>query len=145
MTARMCHWVIGMMFNKSAGCVSSLKASALQTCFSPTFSLFPTLTPYLFYSGAPVRVFDTRQPRGSSKGPKVFAGPMNTSLSELPVMETGEAGPPGEMTSSKLPKGTDGIMMAVQGFAGAPGGDTTTTVHAVHNIVSRNLCFCFIS
>uniref|UniRef100_A0A3Q3C5K9 Elastin microfibril interfacer 2b n=1 Tax=Haplochromis burtoni TaxID=8153 RepID=A0A3Q3C5K9_HAPBU len=103
--------------------------------------LFPTLTPYLFYSGAPVRVFDTRQPQGSSKGPKVFAGPMNTSLSELPVMETGEAGPPGEMTSSKLPKGTDGIMMAVQGFAGAPGGDTTTTVHAVHNIVSRNLCF----
>ncbi|XP_004546938.2 EMILIN-2 [Maylandia zebra] len=70
--------------------------------------------------GAPVRVFDTRQPQGSSKGPKVFAGPMNTSLSELPVMETGEAGPPGEMTSSKLPKGTDGIMMAVQGFAGAP-------------------------
>ncbi|XP_005449020.1 EMILIN-2 [Oreochromis niloticus] len=77
--------------------------------------------------GAPVRVFDTRQPQGSSKGPKVFAGPMNTSLSELPVMETGEAGPPGEMTSSKLPKGTDGIMMPVQGFAGAPASPQNPT------------------
>ncbi|XP_030612407.1 EMILIN-2 isoform X2 [Archocentrus centrarchus] len=70
--------------------------------------------------GVLVRVDDARPPQGSSKGPKVLVRPMNTSLSELPVMETGEAGPPGEMTSSKLPKGTDGVMISVQGFAGAP-------------------------
>uniref|UniRef100_I3JFP9 Elastin microfibril interfacer 2 n=1 Tax=Oreochromis niloticus TaxID=8128 RepID=I3JFP9_ORENI len=100
--------------------------------------LSPSFTPYLFYSGAPVRVFDTRQPQGSSKGPKVFAGPMNTSLSELPVMETGEAGPPGEMTSSKLPKGTDGIMMPVQGFAGAP-GETQPQPYIDYS----NSCLCY--
>uniref|UniRef100_A0A3Q3LEY1 Elastin microfibril interfacer 2b n=1 Tax=Mastacembelus armatus TaxID=205130 RepID=A0A3Q3LEY1_9TELE len=47
--------------------------------------------------------------------------PLDTFLPQPPVMETGEAGPPGKMTSSKLPKGTDGSMMPVQGFAGAPG------------------------
>lgn len=49
------------------------------------------------------------------------SGPADASLQQLPVLEAGEAGPPGRMTSSKLPKGTDGSMMPVQGFAGAPG------------------------
>lgn len=41
-------------------------------------------------------------------------------------METGEAGPPGKMTAtSKLPKGVDGSMMPVKGFAGAPGEEFT--------------------
>ncbi|KAM3860188.1 EMILIN-2-like, partial [Diretmus argenteus] len=55
------------------------------------------------------------------KSPAMPAGPPDASLPQPHVMETGEAGPPGTMTSSKLPKGTDGSMVPVQGFAGAPG------------------------
>uniref|UniRef100_A0A1A8Q9T1 Elastin microfibril interfacer 2 n=1 Tax=Nothobranchius rachovii TaxID=451742 RepID=A0A1A8Q9T1_9TELE len=44
-----------------------------------------------------------------------------------PVMETGEAGPPGKMASSKPPEGADGIMMPVQGFAGAPASPVKST------------------
>uniref|UniRef100_A0A3P8T702 Elastin microfibril interfacer 2 n=1 Tax=Amphiprion percula TaxID=161767 RepID=A0A3P8T702_AMPPE len=60
-------------------------------------------------------------PQGSTKSLTVPMGPVDASLPQPPVMETGEAGPPGKMTQSKLPKGTDGSMMPVQGFAGAPG------------------------
>lgn len=49
---------------------------------------------------------------------------MDATLPPPPVMEAGEAGPPGKMTAtSKLPKGVDGSMMPVKGFAGAPGED----------------------
>lgn len=47
---------------------------------------------------------------------------MDATLPPPPVMEAGEAGPPGKMTAtSKLPKGVDGSIMPVKGFAGAPG------------------------
>lgn len=53
-------------------------------------------------------------------------GPMDATLPPPPVMEAGEAGPPGKMTAtSKLPKGVDGSMMPVKGFAGAPGEEFT--------------------
>lgn len=42
------------------------------------------------------------------------------SLPKMTVMEAGEAGPPGRMSSSQLPRGTDGSMMPLQGFAGSP-------------------------
>ncbi|KAM9332649.1 EMILIN-2 [Pholidichthys leucotaenia] len=69
---------------------------------------------------AQVGVEDTRLPQGPSQRFTSSTGPVNASLPHLPVMEAGEAGPPGVMTSSKLPEGTDGSMMPVQGFAGAP-------------------------
>ncbi|XP_044195412.1 EMILIN-2 [Thunnus albacares] len=72
-------------------------------------------------------VEDTGHPQGSSKGLAVPAGPGEASLSPPPVMETGEAGPPGKMTSSKLPKGMDGSMMPVKGFAGAPASPVKPT------------------
>uniref|UniRef100_A0A3Q1H9B1 Elastin microfibril interfacer 2b n=1 Tax=Anabas testudineus TaxID=64144 RepID=A0A3Q1H9B1_ANATE len=50
---------------------------------------------------------------------------------QLPVLETGEAGPPGKMTMSKLTGGIDGSMMPVQGFAGAP-GETRPQVNALY-------------
>uniref|UniRef100_A0A3Q1FA74 Elastin microfibril interfacer 2b n=1 Tax=Acanthochromis polyacanthus TaxID=80966 RepID=A0A3Q1FA74_9TELE len=62
-----------------------------------------------------------RLPQGSTQSLTVPMGPVDASLPQPPVMETGEAGPPGKMTQSKLPRGTDGSMMPVQGFAGAPG------------------------
>lgn len=37
-----------------------------------------------------------------------------------PVMESGQAGPPGRMPPSQLPGGADGTMAMLQGFAGAP-------------------------
>nr|XP_046226934.1 EMILIN-2 [Scatophagus argus] len=67
-----------------------------------------------------VAVEDTGSPLGSGKSPQVPVGPLDAPVPQPPVMETGEAGPPSRMTSSKLPKGTDGSMMPVQGFAGAP-------------------------
>ncbi|XP_039646189.1 EMILIN-2 [Perca fluviatilis] len=57
---------------------------------------------------------------GLVKSPAGPLGPPLASLPQPPVIETGEAGPPGKMSSSKLPKGTDGSMIPVQGFAGAP-------------------------
>ncbi|KAF7669969.1 hypothetical protein LDENG_00105590 [Lucifuga dentata] len=67
---------------------------------------------------------DAGRPRGST--PAVPAGPLDDSFPQPHVMETGEAGPPGTMMSSKLPKGTDGSMTPVQGFAGAPAYPTKT-------------------
>ncbi|TMS09038.1 EMILIN-2 [Larimichthys crocea] len=73
-----------------------------------------------YAAGVQVTVEDTGLPQGSNKIITVPVVPLDASLPQPPVMETGEAGPPGRMTSSKLPKGTDGSMMPVQGFAGAP-------------------------
>lgn len=96
--------------------------------------------PYLSFSGVQVTVEDTGLPQGSNKIITVPVVPLDASLPQPPVMETGEAGPPGRMTSSKLPKGTDGSMMPVQGFAGAPG-----ETHSVHSAqyVSQH-CFTFL-
>lgn len=71
-------------------------------------------------TGVQVDVEDAGLPQGSTKGLTGPLGPLDAFLPEPPVMETGEAGPPGRMTSTKLPKGTDGSTMPVQGFAGAP-------------------------
>ncbi|XP_043960662.1 EMILIN-2 [Gambusia affinis] len=65
--------------------------------------------------GASVGPVDGGSPRVSAESFRVLAVPPEPSLQHLPVMETGEAGPPGEMT-----KVTDLNMMSVQGFAGAP-------------------------
>lgn len=43
------------------------------------------------------------------------------SLSERPVMMSGEAGPPGTKLSLLAPQGTNGSMTPVTGYAGAPG------------------------
>ncbi|XP_051266917.1 EMILIN-2 [Dicentrarchus labrax] len=71
-------------------------------------------------TGVQVAVEDAGLPQGSSKSLPVPVGPLDASFPQPPVIETGEAGPPGKMTSSKLPKGANGSMMPVQGFAGAP-------------------------
>ncbi|XP_029001671.1 EMILIN-2 isoform X2 [Betta splendens] len=54
-------------------------------------------------------------------------GPVDAFLSPPAVMETGEAGPPGKMIPSKLPRGTDGSTAPVQGFAGAPASPVKST------------------
>lgn len=71
-------------------------------------------------TGVQVAAGDAGLVQGSSKSLTEPLGPLDTPLPHPPVMETGEAGPPGKMIPSKLPKGTDGSMMPVQGFAGAP-------------------------
>ncbi|XP_068437704.1 EMILIN-2 [Clinocottus analis] len=71
-------------------------------------------------TGVQVAVEDAGPRQGSSSSLTGPVAPPEASLPQPPVMETGEAGPPGKMTSSKLPKGTDGSMMPVLGFAGAP-------------------------
>ncbi|XP_070708764.1 EMILIN-2 [Pempheris klunzingeri] len=78
-------------------------------------------------TGVQVSVEDAGLPQGSSKSLTVPVGPLDASLPQPPVMEAGEAGPPGKMTSSKLPKGTDGSLMPVQGFAGAPASPVKST------------------
>lgn len=83
--------------------------------------LQPHQSLHLSPSGIHVSVEDPGLPQGAGKS---LTGPL-----EPPVMETGEAGPPGKMTSSKLPKGTDGSMMPVLGFAGAPGQTLTLILY----------------
>ncbi|XP_056221012.1 EMILIN-2 [Seriola aureovittata] len=78
-------------------------------------------------TGVQVAVEDAGLPQGSSKSLTVAVGPVDASLPQPPVIEAGEAGPPGKMTSSKLPKGTGGSMMPVQGFAGAPASPVKST------------------
>ncbi|XP_034427771.1 EMILIN-2 [Hippoglossus hippoglossus] len=78
-------------------------------------------------TGVQVAVDDAGLSQGSSKGLVVPVVPMDASLPQPPVMETGEAGPPGKMTSSKLPQGTSGSLMPVQGFAGAPASPVKST------------------
>ncbi|XP_062235446.1 EMILIN-2-like [Platichthys flesus] len=78
-------------------------------------------------TGVQVAVDDAGLSQGSSEGLTVPVVPVDASLPQPPVMETGEAGPPGKMTSSKLPPGTSGSLMPVQGFAGAPASAVKST------------------
>ncbi|TNN65822.1 Structural maintenance of chromosomes flexible hinge domain-containing protein 1 [Liparis tanakae] len=71
-------------------------------------------------TGVQVAVDDAGLLQGSSKSLSGPAAPPEVPLPRPPVMETGEAGPPGKTTTSKPPKGTDGSTMPDQGFAGAP-------------------------
>jgi len=99
----------------------------------------PSLTPYPSFSGVQVAVDDAGLLQGSSKSLSGPAAPPEVPLPRPPVMETGEAGPPGKMTTSKPPKGTDGSTMPDQGFAGAPGERPRPTAtphghaHALHS------------
>ncbi|XP_028290488.1 EMILIN-2 isoform X2 [Gouania willdenowi] len=63
---------------------------------------------------------EQRHPQTTSKSMTMSGGSEGVPIPQPPVMETGEAGPPGKIMSSNLPRGTDGSMVAVQGFAGAP-------------------------
>lgn len=92
-----------------------------------SFSVF--LSPSIIYQSSPeveVTADKAGGPHKPSQSHPVPLGPMDATLPPPPVMEAGEAGPPGKMTStSKLPKGVDGSIMPVKGFAGAPGEEFT--------------------
>lgn len=122
---------------------SDLRTSGLSLtcCLSPI-----TQRLILSSAGVQVPVEDAGLPQGSTKTLPVPMGPVDSSLPQLPVLETGEAGPPGRMIPSKLPKGTDGSMKPVQGFAGAPGESPTRTWSLLFPIiVSRVSSSCFTS
>lgn len=95
-----------------------------------TLSFSEFLSPSIFYLSSP-EVEVTADKAGSPNRPSQSLpgplGPMDATLPPPPVMEAGEAGPPGKMSAtSKLPKGVDGSIMPVKGFAGAPGEEFTT-------------------
>ncbi|XP_070409224.1 EMILIN-2 isoform X2 [Nothobranchius furzeri] len=77
--------------------------------------------------GVPAGLGEVRPPQISSTSLRLSTGSADPSLPQPPVMETGEAGPPGKMASSKPPEGADGITMPVQGFAGAPASPVKST------------------
>lgn len=83
---------------------------------------------------------DTGVPQGPGQSLPVPSGPLDAGLTQPPAMEAGEAGPPGKMTTtSKLPKGVDGSMMPIQGFAGAPG---ETYLHLyLYQTTCSSVCF----
>ncbi|KAM4606087.1 EMILIN-2 [Polymixia lowei] len=85
-------------------------------------------------SGHPPFTEAKTQDSTAVKSHAVPAGSLDSSSPQPHVMETGEAGPPGTMISSKLPKGTDGSMMPVHGFAGAPASPPKSTVSLKLNI-----------
>ncbi|XP_015231190.1 PREDICTED: EMILIN-2 [Cyprinodon variegatus] len=72
-------------------------------------------------------------PRVSAERLRVLPVPVEPFLKHLPVMETGEAGPPGQMTSD-LPKRMDANVMSVQGYAGAPASPVTSTESLKTNV-----------
>uniref|UniRef100_A0A3P9KJ35 Elastin microfibril interfacer 2b n=1 Tax=Oryzias latipes TaxID=8090 RepID=A0A3P9KJ35_ORYLA len=78
-------------------------------------------SPHLSISGSQVGLGKAGFPQSSTPTVRLSVFPPDSSLPRPPVIETGEAGPPGKMTLSKLPEGTAGSMLGVQGFAGAPG------------------------
>ncbi|XP_026217684.1 EMILIN-2 isoform X2 [Anabas testudineus] len=78
-------------------------------------------------SGVQVAAEDTGLPQTLSKILTVPGRQVDSFPNQLPVLETGEAGPPGKMTMSKLTGGIDGSMMPVQGFAGAPASPVKST------------------
>lgn len=114
---------------------SDLRTSGLSLtcCLSPI-----TQRLILSSAGVQVPVEDAGLPQGSTKTLPVPMGPVDSSLPQPPVLETGEAGPPGRMIPSKLPKGTDGSMKPVQGFAGAP-GETHRHVPDLSSFLSLSL------
>lgn len=96
--------------------------------------LVSDLPPPRHFSGVQVAAEDTGLLQTLSESLTVPGGHADAFLDQLPVMEIGEAGPPGKMTMSKLPGGTDGSLMPVQGFAGAPG---ETCVNSLCSAVCR--------
>uniref|UniRef100_A0A3P8T4G7 Elastin microfibril interfacer 2 n=1 Tax=Amphiprion percula TaxID=161767 RepID=A0A3P8T4G7_AMPPE len=128
-----------------AGDIGGLRGTCQTLQTSP-----PSLTACLLCSGVQVGVEAVGLPQGSTKSLTVPMGPVDASLPQPPVMETGEAGPPGKMTQSKLPKGTDGSMMPVQGFAGAPGeprlpAQTLTASFVSHLLLPACVPVMFVS
>lgn len=80
------------------------------------------LTASLPVPGVRDAVEDKELPEGPTQSSPVSLGPQGTTLPQPPVMETGQAGPPGKITSTfRFSKGTNGSMMPILGFAGAPG------------------------
>ncbi|XP_024136226.2 EMILIN-2 [Oryzias melastigma] len=76
-------------------------------------------------------------PQSSTQTVRVSAFPPDSSLPRPPVIETGEAGPPGKMTPSRLPEGADGGMLGDQGFAGAPASAPKSTDAVMISGVSK--------
>ncbi|KAM9827310.1 EMILIN-2 [Neosynchiropus ocellatus] len=75
-------------------------------------------------------------------GVQLASGPVPDGMEVFPrppVMETGQAGPPGRMTLSKLPGGADGTMATVQGFAGAPASSVKQTERPKIPVPDQNL------
>ncbi|XP_076829514.1 EMILIN-2 [Brachyhypopomus gauderio] len=69
------------------------------------------------------RTASTAQYTGVRSGMEDSSVPMETSsaLPASPVLESGEAGPPGTKLSSRPPQGANGSMTPVKGYAAAPG------------------------
>ncbi|XP_072307108.1 EMILIN-2 [Eucyclogobius newberryi] len=85
--------------------------------------------------------FPTSPPKNTADdvtGPPQAGPTGERSLPKMTVMETGEAGPPGKMSLSQLPKGVDGSMEPVQGYAGAPASPdkSSETLRPVLPVVS---------
>lgn len=119
------HRVISHHSNNSD--VIHFNSAVFSVPITSSSSVF--LSPSIFYQSSPeveVTLDKAGGPHTPSQSLPVPLGPMDTTLPPPPVMEAGEAGPPGKMTAtSKLPKGVDGSIMPVKGFAGAPGKELT--------------------
>lgn len=63
------------------------------------------------------------------------------AVPKMTVMETGEAGPPGRMTSSQLPEGADGSMTPLQFFAGAPASSAKSSQTAKPVVSVERMAF----
>ncbi|CDQ74597.1 unnamed protein product [Oncorhynchus mykiss] len=83
--------------------------------FSLSLSPYPPASSFSGFSGNPTETKPVPQ------SPVLPIGPIPDGALPPHMIETGEAGAPGIMISSKPPKGADGSMTPIKGFAGAPG------------------------
>ncbi|KAK1797447.1 hypothetical protein P4O66_008305, partial [Electrophorus voltai] len=84
------------------------------------------------------RTTSTPQYTGVHGGMEESSVPMETSsaLPPSPVLESGEAGPPGTKISSRPPQGANGSMTPVKGYAAAPGYPPSSPVSIIPHILS---------
>ena len=103
-----------------------LTSPQLVCGFYPSLHPLLLLTPWFVITPSPgvhVGVEESGNPTETKlvpQGPVLPVGPIPDGAL-LHMMETGEAGAPGITISSKPPKGADGSMSTLKGFAGAPG------------------------
>ncbi|XP_064805031.1 EMILIN-2-like isoform X1 [Oncorhynchus masou masou] len=100
----------------------------LQDHYSGITQALHQLTTSPENNGVHVRVEESGNPTETKlvpQGPVLPVGPIPDGAL-LHMMETGEAGAPGITISSKPPKGADGSMSTLKGFAGAPASPLST-------------------
>ena len=92
-----------------------------RSILQPFFIPWLVITPFSGVHGGVEESGNPTETKPVPQSPVLPIGPIPDGALPPHMIETGEAGAPGIMISSKPPKGADGSMTPIKGFAGAPG------------------------